>query len=368
MTLAGWIREPWNALVRITDGAPLAGRLKTEPEDFVVEEIPDGPLSGNGDHLYVWLEKRDLPAHELTRRLSRALNLDAREIGTAGLKDARAVTRQHVSLPARVEGRLSAIEDEKLRVLSVGRHDFKLKTGHLQGNIFTVRVRGVAKADIERARGMVEKLRVTGVPNYFGAQRFGRDGSTLDLGRKLFAGERAPVSAMLGRLALSSVQSALFNAYLAQRVSDGLLGRVLRGDVIADQKLSIVSVAIDAEAEEARLANGRVATLGPMFGPKMREARHVVAEREAQVLEAAGLTKASFAAHRNILPGTRRTNRIALDDVAFTSFDDGFALGFRLPAGAYATVVLNEIVDDLGPAFADTNEESAVTDHPHDGA
>lgn len=368
MTLTDWTREPWNALVRVTDAPVIAGRLKSEPEDFVVEEIPDGPTSGQGEHLYVWLEKRDLPAHELMRRLTRTLNLDAREIGTAGLKDARAVTRQHVSVPARVESRLTAIEDEKLRILSVDRHDVKLKTGHLQGNAFQVRVRGVAPSDVEKARVMVEKLRVSGVPNYFGAQRFGRGGSTLELGRKLFAGERAPVSAMLGRLALSSVQSALFNACLAQRVSDGLFLRVLRGDVIADQKLGIVSVAIDTDAEEERARAGRVVTLGPMFGPKMRESRHVVAEREAEVLAAAGLTRQSFVAHRNILPGTRRANRIALDDVTFASADDGFVVGFKLPAGGYATVVLNELVLDLRPAFADANEESGVSDHPHDGA
>lgn len=368
MSLAEWTQVPWKALVRVTDAAPVQGRLKSVPEDFVVEEIPDGELRGSGEHLYVWLEKRDLPAHELVRRLTRTLNLDAREVGTAGLKDARAVTRQHVSLPARVESRLSAIEDEKLRVLKVERHDVKLKTGHLQGNAFTVRVRGVAPADIEKARAIVDGLRTTGVPNYFGAQRFGREGSTLELGRRLFSGERVPVSAMLGRLALSSVQSALFNAALAARVTDGLLMRVLRGDVIADQKLGIVSVAIDNEAEEERARSGRVAVLGPMFGPKMREARHAVAEREAEVLAAAGLTRASFNPHRNILPGTRRNYRIGLDDASFTSFDDGFSVSFRLPAGGYATVVLNEIVVDLGSTFADTNEESAVSDHPHDGA
>ncbi|MBC7794807.1 MAG: tRNA pseudouridine(13) synthase TruD, partial [Clostridia bacterium] len=328
----------------VTDAPPVVGRIKSKPEDFVVEEIPDGPLSGSGDHLYVWIEKRDLPAHELLRRLSHVLNLDAREVGTAGLKDARAITRQHVSLPARVENRLSAIEDNKLTVLSVSRHDVKLKTGHLQGNAFTVRVRGVALADMEKARVMIEKLRVTGVPNYFGAQRFGREGSTLDLGHRLFSGEHAPVSPMLRRLALSSVQSALFNASLAARVTDGLLTRVLRGDVIADRKLSIVSVAIDAEAEEERARIGRVATLGPIFGIKMREARHVVAEREAAVLAAAGLTRASFAPHRQLLPGTRRAYRIPLDALQFAPADDGFTIGFRLPAGGYATVVLNEVI------------------------
>ncbi len=345
--LATWTQKPWDALRRITEGiAPVSGVLKSVPEDFVVEEIPDGPVSGAGEHLYVWLEKRDLAAHLLLQRLQRALNLDAREIGTAGMKDARAVTRQHVSLPARVEGRIAQIEDDNIRVLRVERHDAKLKTGHAQGNIFRVRVRGVPAGDVERARSIIERLAVTGVPNYFGAQRFGRDGSTLALGRRLFAGEKADASAMLTRLALSAVQSSLFNACLTARIVDGMFERVLRGDVIADRKLGIVSVAIDAEAEEVRSRAGRVATLGPMFGPKMREARHEVAEREAAVLTASGLTRASFMPHRHLVPGTRRPYRIWLDTPSFETVDDGFVVGFTLPAGAYATVVLNEVVQN----------------------
>jgi tRNA pseudouridine13 synthase len=345
--LANWTKAPWTALNRITaDIVPVAGLLKSVPEDFEVEEIPDGPLSGSGEHLYVWLEKRDLAAHLMLQRLQRVLNVDAREIGTAGMKDARAVTRQHVSLPARVESRLSQIEDANLRVLRTERHDQKLKTGHAQGNSFRVRVRGVPAVDVPRAKTIVDKLTVTGVPNYFGAQRFGRDGSTLALGRRLFAGEKAETSGMLTRLALSAVQSSLFNACLAARIADGLFTRVLRGDVIADRKLAIVSVAIDAEAEEERSRAGRVTTLGPMFGPKMREARHEVAEREAAVLAAAGLTRASFMPHRNLVPGTRRPYRIWLDAPSFETIEDGFTVRFTLPAGAYATVVLNEVVQN----------------------
>lgn len=347
--LTRWTAEPWNAMLRVSNGAAVNGRLKTEPEDFVVEEIADAEPTGTGEHLYVWIEKTNLPVHQLMQRLTRGLNLDSREIGTAGLKDARAVTRQWVSMPARVESRLSTIEGDGLKVLKVSRDGTRLRTGHLQGNRFEIRVRGVAGADVERARGLIEGLRVSGVPNYFGPQRFGREGNTLVMGRQLIGGQMLKLNAMLSRLALSSVQSALFNACLAARVSDGLFARVLRGDVIADRKLGIVSVAIDSEVEEERARAGRVVTMGPMFGPKMREARHEVAAREAAVLEASGLDRAAFARKRE-LPGTRRPYRLWLDDVGFTPADDGFVVKFELPAGAYATVVLNEIITETAAA------------------
>ena len=357
--LTAWACAPWNALRRITaDHALVTGVLKSVPEDFVVDEIPDGPLSGTGEHLYVWLEKRDLPAHQLLQRLQRGLGVGAHEIGTAGMKDARAVTRQHVSLPARVEGRLASIEDANIRILRVERHDTKLKTGHAQGNAFRIRVRAVAAADVPRARASIEGLAVSGVPNYFGAQRFGRDGTTLALGRRLVAGEKPEVNGMLMRLALSAVQSSLFNACLAARVADGLFSRVLRGDVIADRKLGIVSVAIDAEAEEERSRAGRVTTLGPMFGPKMREARHEVADRESAVLTAAGLTRAAFMPHRHLIPGTRRAYRIWLDAPTFEPVEGGFVIGFTLPAGAYATVVLNEVIRNQTDVSAETENET----------
>ncbi len=343
-------------MLRLSTGAPVHGRLKSEPEDFVVEEVPDAEPSGSGEHLYIWIEKRNLPVHQLMQRLTRGLNLDSREIGSAGLKDARAVTRQWLSLPARVESRLSSIEDEALKVLKVSRDTTRLRTGHLQGNRFIIRVRGVATADVERARALIEALRVTGIPNYFGPQRFGREGNTLAIGRKLIAGEMLKLNAMISRLALSSVQSALFNACLAARVTDGLFARVLRGDVIADRKLGIVSVAIDAEVEEERARAGRVVTMGPMFGPKMREARHEVAAREAAVLVASGLDRAAFARKRE-LPGTRRPYRLWLDAIGFEPADGGFVVRFELPAGAYATVVLNEIISET--AAADEIEDAS---------
>src|SRR5437879_10695412 len=117
------------------------GRIKGEPEDFEVEEIPAYPPSGQGEYLYLWIEKRGMGAEYFVRQLARRLDLPVGEVGAAGLKDRHAVTRQMVSVPARAEERLPRLDGDGIRVLRVSRHGNKLRAGHLHGNRFRVLVR-----------------------------------------------------------------------------------------------------------------------------------------------------------------------------------------------------------------------------------
>src|SRR5437667_5935533 len=112
----------------------VGGRIKEQIEDFEVEEIPAYEPSGQGDHLYLWIEKRDVGAEFLVRELAKRLGIRAGDIGTAGLKDRRAVTRQWVSVPKQVEDRLAAIDGDAIRILSVSRHKNKLSPGDVRGN------------------------------------------------------------------------------------------------------------------------------------------------------------------------------------------------------------------------------------------
>src|SRR5580704_15830407 len=136
----------------------IGGRIKSEPEDFEVEEIPAYQPSGEGDHLYLWIEKRGMGAEYFVRQVARRLDIPPSEIGTAGLKDRHAVTRQMVSVPAAVEGRLAQLEGDGIRLLSVSRHGNKLKPGHLHGNCFRILVRGVVPAAAERLPPLLERL------------------------------------------------------------------------------------------------------------------------------------------------------------------------------------------------------------------
>jgi len=320
------------------------GRIKGEPEDFEVEEIPAYQPSGTGDFLYLWIEKRGMGAEYFARQIARRLNLPVGEVGTAGLKDRHAVTRQMVSVPVAAEPRLPELEGDGIRVLSVSRHGNKLKPGHLHGNRFRILVRGAAPEAADRLPPLLDRLRREGLPNFYGPQRFGRDGETGLLGLALLRKEKAPPrNPFLRKLALSAAQSALFNHYLSCRLKEGLLRRVLPGDVMAKWPFGGMFVAEDLEREQERFDRRETVSAGPIFGRKTFAAAGEAAEREASTLQAAGLTTAAMHGFGKLLQGTRRHNLVYVDDVAGAVETEGIRLTFTLPAGSYATLLVREV-------------------------
>src|ERR1700722_13784381 len=145
----------------------VGGRIKVQPEDFEVEEIPAYPPSGAGDFLYLWVEKRDVGAEYFVRQIARRLDVPLGEIGTAGLKDRHAVTRQMVSAPVRAESRLAQLDGDGVRLLSVNRHGNKLKPGHLHGNRFRILIRDPSPNAGETSAPILDRLRRDGMPNYY---------------------------------------------------------------------------------------------------------------------------------------------------------------------------------------------------------
>ncbi len=331
----------------------IGGALKEQPEDFEVEEIPAYPPSGDGGFLYLWLEKRDLGADYFTKQIARRLNLGPGEVGMAGLKDRRAVTRQWVSVPASAEPNLSRLDGEGIRVLQVSRHTNKLRTGHLHGNRFKVLVRNPTTSDDAAVRALVDRLREQGLANFYGPQRFGNHGETLSLGFALLRGEtpeRKVRNPFLKRLALSAVQSAVFNHYLGCRLVDGLLRRVLPGDVMAKYPFGGMFVAEEVDREQPRFDAREIVTAGPIVGRKTFAAQGEAAEREAATLAALELTPALFSGFGKLLQGTRRHNLVYVDDLAWEKTTVGVCFTFSLPAGSYATVLLREIMKCAGSA------------------
>ncbi len=325
--------------------AGIGGRIKTEPEDFEVEEIPAYQPSGEGDFLYLWVEKRSMGAEFFTRQIARRLGIPAGEVGTAGLKDRHAVTRQMVSVPAAVEPLLAQLDGEGIRVLSVSRHGNKLKPGHLRGNRFRIFVRDVLLDAAERLPALVKLIRDQGLPNFYGSQRFGKDGETVRLGLDLLAGQRTGrLTPFLRKLALSAVQSVLFNQYVSCRLRDNLLRRVLPGDVMAKWPFGGMFVAQDVPAEQVRLDAREIIPAGPMFGKKMFPAAAEAVQREQAVLTESGIASSAFHGFGKLLSGTRRYTFVYADDLTATIEPKGVQLSFTLPAGSYATVLLRELM------------------------
>ena len=291
--------DPLAPLPLVTADLPgIGGRIKTVPEDFEVEEIPAYQPSGEGDHLYLWLEKRSMGAEFFVRQVARRLDIPTGEVGTAGLKDRHAVTRQMVSVPGSVEGNLNKLDGDGIRLLSASRHGNKLKSGHLHGNRFRILLRDVSADAAVRLPPLLERLRRDGWPNYYGPQRFGRDGETVKLGLALLVpteGSDPPRvrNPFLRKLALSAAQSAVFNHYLGIRLRDGLLRRVLAGDVMAKWPFGGLFVAEDLSVEQARLDARETVPAGPIVGRKTFPAAGEAAAREAAALAASGITPAA---------------------------------------------------------------------------
>jgi tRNA pseudouridine13 synthase len=334
-----------NPLLLTVGVAGIGGRIKQAPEDFEVEEIPAYEPSGEGEHLFLWIEKRGMGAEFFQRQVAKRLGLPTGEVGTAGLKDRHAVTRQFVSVPAAVEANLASLEGDGIRLLRHARHGNKLKPGHLHGNRFRILIRDADRGHDAALQSILERVRGEGLPNYYGTQRFGRDAETARLGLDLLAGKAKKMrSPFLRKLALSAVQSLLFNAYLTQRLADGLMRRVLPGDVMAKWPAGGMFNAEDVAVEQERFDRRETVPAGPMFGRKTFPAKSEAAEREASILAAAGFTKESFEGFGKLLQGTRRHNLIYLNELSAIWEEDGLRLAFALPAGSYATVLLREIM------------------------
>lgn len=326
----------------------IGGTLKSRPEDFIVDEIPAYEPSGEGEHLFLWIQKTDVAAEDLIAQVARACGIGRRDVGMAGMKDRRAVSRQYVSVPARCEPMIGRVESERIHVLRSSRHGNKLRTGHLRGNRFQIRIRDVGANAAADAAAISDLVGRRGYPNYFGAQRFGRDGQTLALGLDLLRGASQIASIPAGRrrflvrLALSAAQSALFNAALSERLNDVLLHTVLAGDVMERTSSGGQFVAADVETEQPRYDRRETVVTGPIFGPKMMEPTGEPAAWEARILNAHGLSGHDFERFPKLTAGTRRPFVVWPHDLKVDADSEGIVVSVTLPSGAYATTLLRE--------------------------
>jgi tRNA pseudouridine13 synthase len=386
----------------------IGGQLKATPKDFVVEEIPLYAASGAGQHVYALIEKTGLSTYAAVKAIARALNISPDKIGYAGLKDAQAVTRQTISIDNVSPAVVEALDLPHIKIINVNRHQNKLRTGHLAGNRFTIKVRQVTPTALPIAQAILETLTRRGVPNYFGEQRFGNRGNTGRLGELLIRGEAAEfVAEYLGRpqpgespkvraarqlidegkwvealacwppfladerrvlaalqktgeqpeaafevlnkkikgFFVSAFQAELFNALLVERLAS--LGRLEAGDVAYIHSKGACFVVDNAAVEQPRADVFEISPAGPLFGPKTLAAQGAPGQREAALLAKYNLTCFDFSAPGLKIQGARRPYRFQLKAVNCW-WDDGLMISFELPPGAYATTVMAEVMKPAG--------------------
>lgn len=396
---------PWPYLTG--DIAPIPALIKQRIEDFEVEELPLYAANGEGTHLFVTIEKRGLTTQDAIRDIARQLGLGPRDIGYAGQKDAVGITRQRLSVehmdPARIEG----LRHGRLRVLAIERHGNKLKLGHLAGNRFSIKVRGIPDERTGDVQSVLERLGAGGVPNYFGPQRFGLRGDSWQVGRALlhgdfaealavFAGRAGPldkgtvlkarkffdagdfaraakawprgfrdslravgtmartgdarkavqsIDRNLLRFLVGSYQSYIFNGVLAERLAT--FDRVLAGDLAYKEDNGAIFPVEDAAVENPRAERFEISPTGPLFGGRMTEPIGEPARIELAALERIGETKAAFESGPWAPTGGRRPLRFKIAELQLERGNDDFGaftqLRFVLPPGCYATAVIAEI-------------------------
>jgi tRNA pseudouridine13 synthase len=344
---------------RLTEDLPgTGGRLKDVPEDFVVEEVPAFAPTGTGGHLWLWVEKRERDTQEVARALARAAGVDVGEVGYAGLKDRQAVTRQAFTLPLPEAAALGEFSSLGVRVLETQATERKLRTGQLSGNVFRIRLRDT-KAP-EAAAAVLERLLASGLPNYFGAQRFGRAGDNAARGRALLLGQRLPgrVDRMQRRLYLSAYQSLLFNRALAARLQAGLYGRAQTGDVLRRADSGGLFLCEDATVDQPRVDRLEVSPTGPVFGWKVKPLpTGEVGKQEAELLAAEGLPEGALRSGKGETEGARRPYAVPVGQLAAHTEGADVLLSFRLPKGSYATVLLEEVMKASAAPEGPSSEE-----------
>ncbi len=315
------------------------------PEDFLVEECLGFEPEGHGEHLWLWVEKRDLTTLELARRLARVCEVTPRQIGFSGMKDRVAVTRQWLSVhlpgseaPTDLIERLS---DTPVRILERHRHPRKLKRGVHRANRFTLRLSG-AIVDHPYLPSHWQVLCERGVPNYFGPQRFGPDGRNLFRARDILRRGWRKRDDREGMM-LSSARSYLFNELLALRVGQGDWATPLAGDVLMLDGSASQFVA--EESDEALIERASRLDLHPagvLWGTGESLAQHQAARYEQHLSnEHADLCKGLEEAGVRL---ARRALRIAPGAPTMARDKDNLTLCFELPRGAFATAVLRELI------------------------
>ncbi|HXI55413.1 MAG TPA: tRNA pseudouridine(13) synthase TruD [Polyangia bacterium] len=329
-------------------------------DHFHVEELPAYEPSGEGEHTYLWIEKRGLTTMEAIQRLAGALRLEGRDIGYAGQKDRHATTRQWLSVPRVDPEQARLIDGPDLRVLAAARHGNKLRVGHLRGNRFEVVLTGPAQAgQREEIAERLQRAASVGLPNIFGAQRFGAAGDNAAAGLALLRGQRRERDHRKRKLMLSAAQSAVFNRYLTLRAAGGPLLCVRAGDVLQKTDSGGQFVSTDPAVDQPRVDAGAVIPTGPMPGGRVMEPPEGTAARalEDQALADVGATRDEFARAGRDLPGTRRPViiRVTLGEPPLTDEPApgpermALRLRFELPAGGYATVVVAALLQSAPP-------------------
>lgn len=322
------------------------GVLRQEPADFIVLEALSFEPSGEGEHVFLQIQKTSENTDFIARQIARFAGVRQRDVSYAGLKDRHAITTQWFSvwLPGKSDPDWSGLVSDNLQLLQVIRHARKLKRGVLAANHFKIRIRNW-QGDVAKTQQQLVNIQQGGVPNYFGVQRFGHAGQNVAKALAMFEGAKVPREQR--SIYLSAARAYLFNHILAERVRQGNWDQALAGDVfmLNGTKSFFQSDPLN-EMLTTRLQAQDIHPTGVLWGLGRQ-----TLTADAAAIEAAVLSEFSALADGLIqekLELARRALRVTVQNLAWQFIaEDILELQFSLPPGSFATAVLRELIVDL---------------------
>ncbi|AWK61316.1 tRNA pseudouridine(13) synthase TruD [Helicobacter cinaedi] len=359
--------------------SPLQCHFNASSRDFVVKEIPLYEPSGNGEHLLIYVRKKGLSTFEMLELFSQILGIKVRDIGYAGLKDKAATTYQYISISRHLESRLNLIspilQEHNIKILNLHAHNNKLKIGHLKGNEFFMRLKKLLPHNATKLESTLELIAQSGFPNYFGDQRFGKEGDNFQSGKAIIQNSLKIKNKKMSNFLISSYQSHLFNAWLKTRLQFSQILHsfspnevlnalfhddfkalhsphytlnliktlqkqkqhfvLLQGDVMCHYPYGKNFICEDEIAESQRFILKNTAPTGALCGLKLTHAHNLAKDIESHFLDSA--IKAN---------GTRRYAWVWAEQIKgkYIAEKAQYELQFYLPKGSYATIFLESLL------------------------
>jgi len=336
--------------------------FKQTPRDFVVEEIPLYEFSGEGEHLILFVRKKNLATTEMIGQIARYLGIKNKEIGYAGLKDKHAMTKQYISLHKKHEEALENFNFEGIKIISKTYHNNKLRIGHLKGNRFYIKIKKVNPTSAAKIDEALKNIAKAGIPNFFGYQRFGNDGDNHVLGEKLAKGEAKERNPRVKKLLINAYQSHLFNLWLSRRLEinslvssfkveeiETLLNlpndavkkmkaqqhpfKLLNGDIMEHYPFGKLFEFEEDEKDLLRFNEREISVTGLLCGKKVKMATGLAGEIEKDFDDTINAD------------GARRFAWVYPTEIEgrFNPVEAQYEMNFTLPKGSYATVLIEEI-------------------------
>lgn len=330
-------------------------------DNFVVDEIPLYEFSGEGEHLILHVRKKDLTTWDLIQKLSEVCGAKVRDFGYAGLKDKDALTSQYISIHKNYEEKLLASDLPNIKILGHTYHNNKIRIGHLVGNRFYIRFKRVNNIDNEKLSSALTQIQSSGMPNYFGYQRFGRDNNNYELGKKILEGTLKERNKKKKDLFISAYQSKMFNDWLSFRIiiskmlEDNIkldyinteyelnlkyskqkqFLKIFDGDVLGHYPYGKVFNCEDLDTELVRFQNKETSLMGKLAG-----------KNRLTSLSGAKEIEDKFIKNSDDLSGSYRYAWIYPQNINYKYKEDKmwFEFGFELPKGSYATTFIEEIL------------------------